>query len=274
MALAAVEAGKPVLVDKPVSVDIASGLDLLRVAPSGTQVGVAHHARRLAGQRAAFRWIESGEAGIVRLAHGNFSNGRGADLPSHSWYASVKGSEAGVLIQVGIHQVDNMLCLLGPVVAVNARFQHQTLGAMPDAAVVILQHASGAESVVSSSWTSPSLYSTEIQATSGNLNFRQDHRHWTSGDVDDHGTVTLQADIGTRTLKPPKGDPLAEQLAELASAARGEGTMEVDVGSGVQAAAVVTAAVRSAAQRGAEVNLAELLRDEGATPDEVQLLTG
>ena len=219
-------------------------------------------------------WLASGESGVARLAHADFSNARGALMKPDAWHRRVAGAEAGVLIQVGIHPVDTVLSLFGPPVAVNARLGYQTMGPLADAAVVIITHASGTVSTVTSSWTTPSLYRVEIQAEGGNLRYRLDHGHWTSGDVDDHGTLTLDRDGEPETvLDTGKGDPLAEQLEELAAAARGTGEMEVDAAAGLRAMAVVVAAIRSTAARGGEIAIGELLASEGATAEEVALLT-
>ncbi len=276
-ALACVAAGKPVLVDKPVAIDTAGGLLLLRASrESGVPVGVAHHARRLAGHRAARAWIESCEAGWVRLAHGDFSNPRGAALEPDAWHRRVRGAEAGVLIQVGIHQIDAMLAALGPATTVNARFEHATLGPhIPDAVVVAIRHRSGALSTVTSSWTTPSHYRTEIQATGGNLSFRLDHGHWTSGDVDDHGEVVLDPADGDRAPYPvEKGDPLRDQLEELGRSAREGTAMSVTVVAGMQAMAVVEAAVESSRADGAPVHIDDLLARAGANDAERAELEG
>ena len=276
MALAALEAGKPALIDKPVSVDLPTGLTLMRAnTGGGSQLGIAHHARRMAGIRSIQQWLATGDAGQVRMAHADFSNARGANMKPDAWHRTVKGSEAGVLIQVGIHQVDNVLMLLGPPTAVNARFQHQTMGHLPDSAVVVIQHASGAVSTVTSSWTTPALHRIEVQATGGNMRLRADHSFWTSPDLDDHTALTVDRDGQAEESWPMgAGDPLAEQLDELAAAVRNIGAMEVDVAAGLRAMTVVVAAVKSAEQRGAEIGLGELLAENGATSDEVQILTG
>jgi predicted dehydrogenase len=268
--LMCISAGKSVLVDKPVAVDTAEGLRLLRaVDAAGVPVGVAHHPRRLAGTRAAKAWIDSGGAGRVRMAHADFSNNRSSHMKPDAWHRFARGSEAGVLIQVGIHQVENMLYLLGPAAEVNARFVHDTLGpTMPDLAAVTITHTSGAVSVVTSSWTTPGYFSIEVLATGGNYNFRLDHRKWTSGDVDDFGTAWLHPVDGEPGTHPTvKGDPLREQLEELAT-----GRMEVDVAAGLRATMVVEAAIRSAASGGAPVDLAGLLREAGATEAEIERL--
>src|SRR3990170_8171119 len=273
----AIEVGKPVLVDKPVSVDVTEGIEMLRVVSKGTSpVGVAHHARRLAGHRAARRWMESGRAGTVRIAHADFSNNRGSHLTAEAWHRTARGSEAGVLIQVGIHQIENLLYLLGPATSVNARFACRDLGpGLPDAAVMLMTHANGALSTVTSSWTTPSHYRLDLQGTGGNLVFSLDHGHWTGGDVDDHGELILEPPDGDGVPYPTeKGDPLRDQLEELGRAARDGTPMEIGVVEGLRAVAVVQAAVRSARSNGAPVDLAMLLAEGGATLREIDRLLG
>ena len=273
----AAEAGKPVLVDKPVSVSVSEGLELWRAFDAaGIPLGVAHHARRLAGHRAAKAWIDSGDAGDVRMAYGDFSNNRSLAMKPDAWHRTARGSEAGVLIQVGIHQVDVMLYLLGPVTTVNARFEHKTLGpAMPDAAAVIMTHAGGAVSCVTSSWTTPGHYRTELLATGGNMEFRLDHGHWTSGDVDDHAKLTLHPTHGEPSSQTiSKGDPLKDQLDELGRSARDGTEMSVDLVAGLRAAAVVEAAVQSARAGGGAVSIKALAEESGASPPEAAMLLG
>ncbi len=272
----AIAAGKPALVDKPVCVDVGEGLELMRMADAaGVPVGVAHHSRRLGGVRAAKRWISSGESGPVRIAHADFSNARGAHLKPDAWHRTVKGSDAGVLIQVGIHPVENLLHLLGPATAVNARFSYHTLGPdMPDAAAVTMIHASGATSMVSSSWTTPGHFTFDLLGVEGNLGYRLDHGHWPDADIDDYGELFL--DFPGRPAEPypvSKRDPLRMQVEELASSTRG-GTMAVDVAAGLRAMLVVLGSVRSARNDGAPADLAEMLTAADATPQEIDRLLG
>lgn len=269
-ALRCVDAGKPVLIDKPVSVDLAEGLTLLRAARgAGVAVGVAHHARRLAGIRAAAGWMRE-SAGRVRLATADFSNNRSAHMKPDAWHRSARGSEAGALIQVGIHQVDNVITLLGPPESVSATFRHETLGPMCDLAAVTITHVGGAVSVVTTSWTTPGHFTLDLLATGGNLRYELDHGHWTAGDVDAHGRVrSSEGGAPWHDLDAPHGDPLVEQLEELGAAARGDGEMEVDVVAGLRAVVVVQAAVISAAEGGAAVTVEELATEAGAADDEL-----
>ncbi len=269
-----IAAEKPALVDKPVAVDAAEGIELLRlVEDQSLPVGVAHHARRLAGHRAAAAWIASGSAGTIRAAHADFSNARGAHLAANAWHRTAR-SEAGVLIQVGIHQIDNLLHLLGPPTSVNARLSYGTPGLeIPDLAVVIVNHAGGPISAVSSCWATPSHYRLDLLTTGGNLEFRLDHSQWASPDVDDHGELTLETPSqGRRAVAVDKGDPLREQLDELGMAARQGVPMQVGVAEGLRAVAVVDAAVLSSLRGGEGIEIIGVLANAGATTREIDAL--
>lgn len=266
---AALAAGKPVLVDKPMAVNTAEAVAVWRLATdTKVPVGVAHHPRRLAGHRAAKKLIESGRLGRVRTAYANFSNARGAHLAEDAWHRTARGSEAGVLIQVGIHQVDNLHYLLGPPRQVNARFAYGSEGlGLPDLALVTVVHAGGAMSVVASSWTTPSYYRLDLLATEGNLEYRLEHAGWTTAEVDAGSELIWeQPGRGREMVELEKGDPLREQLEELGAAARQGTPMGVSVVDGLWATVVVEAAVRSAANDGAVVEVADLLAAAGADP--------
>ncbi len=285
MTIAAIGAGKAVLVDKPVAIGVAQGLKLVRAMDAnGPRVLVAHHPRRLAGHRAIERWHRSGDAGAIRAVHGTFSNNRGLSISPNAWHRHIAGSEAGVLIQVGIHQIDNVCSLLGPADTVNARFVYGELGAkMPITAMVTTTHT-GHDSVpavasVSSSWTTPGHYRFEVEATNATMTYRLDHGHWTQADVDRHGELTIRTADGERRNHPTTpGDPLRDQLDDLADASAGLDASRLDgdlrppgVVEGLQAIAVVEAAVESAASGGGPISIPDLFSRAGATADEIAL---
>ncbi len=276
MTLAAMGAGKAVLVDKPVATNVAQGLPVLRALDGAATVGVAHHARRLGGHRAMQHWCDSGEAGAIRVIHATFSNPRGVLMAPDAWHRTAAGAEAGVLIQVGIHQIDNVLALVGPALTVSARFEYGELGpAMPVTAMVTMSHTGGALSAVSSSWTTPSHYRFDVEATGGNMEFRLDHGHWTSGNVDAHGELVLEPAGGERALYAVEpGDPLRDELDDLAAAVSEPRPYVPGVVDGLRAMAVVEAAVRSAAGGGAALDVPSVLDAAGATPAEIAILQG
>lgn len=278
IATAALAAGKPVLVDKPVAADVAQGLRLLRrVDADGPACAVGHHARRLAGHRAARRWLDSHPAGKARVAHASFANNRGVGLGADSWKRRGPGAEGGVLTQVGIHQVDNLIYLLGPVRSINARFSYGDVGTgIAESAALVMAHAAGALSTVTTSWTTPGHYRLDLLTTGANLSFRLDYEGWWRDPaVDEHGELVLkEPGAEPAVVSVAGGDPLVEQLEELGRTARYRTPIEIGVVDGIRTVAVVHGAIASAERGGAEVDLGDVLREAGATADEIDLVIG
>ena len=276
MALQVLEAGKPVLIDKPISVDLSEGLALARRSIElGVGVGVAHHPRRMAGHRKAAAWIAENNA-IVKLAYANFSNIRGTTMKSDAWHRFARGAEAGVLIQVGIHPVDTILSLLGPAVGVNAQFSYGVVGhEVPDTATVTMRHINGAQSIVATNWSTPSNYAVDLLTTKGNLLFSTNHAWWTHPDIDAHSELLLDVDgESPEPLPLSSGDPLRDQLEELGASALGESNMTVSVWDGLRAIGVVLSSVDSARANGAYVKTETKFIEAGATTGEMAQLFG
>jgi predicted dehydrogenase len=61
------------------------------------------------------RVIESGEAGSVSMAEAVFGNDRGLEIKPGDWRADPAETPGGPLTQLGIHQINNLQYLLGPV---------------------------------------------------------------------------------------------------------------------------------------------------------------
>ncbi len=109
-----------------------------------------------------------------------------------------------------------------------------------------------------------------IEATRGTMEYKLDHAHWTSADVDAAGQLSLSPAEGpSRAYPTAAGDPLRDQLDDLARALRDRVSPGVTVLEGLRAVAVVEAAVRSAAGRGAPIEIAQLVSEAGGTSAEI-----
>src|SRR6202012_260016 len=141
-----------------------------------------------------------------------------------------KGAEGGVLIQLGIHAVDNLLYLLGPVTAVTSMMRpdqnHKTL---PSVVTLQLEHSSGALSTMMCSWIVPAHYRVDLIADGGNLHFEQQSHRLRFGVVDRYGRFSPEGKGGVAIEAPELvvGDRLAEQMDELASVVRTRTPVEV-----------------------------------------------
>jgi predicted dehydrogenase len=268
MITAALNAGKAVYTDKPISHTLEDALAIRdAVNRSGQVFAVGHSARRLSGHRVMKEWIDTERIGKVSLAESNFSNERGLELTTETWRWYSEKSPGGTLIQLGVHHADTLQYLLGPVGAVTAQVRKLfTKAEVPDAAMVIMEFESGALGYLGCGWASPGVYQMRLQGTEANLMYDLDFTHWDESHLaDDWSSLVSQAyrQSVREEVELPRTDMFREQLEEFALAIRGEATVEVDVDSAIRALAIVRASLESSAQNGAAVEIRPLLDSLG-----------
>ncbi len=269
--IAALEAGKAVYTDKPITHSLEHALEVRRaVTRTGGVFAVGHSARRLSGCRVMKEWLESGRLGDVSLAEANFSNERGLELTPETWRWYADKSPGGTFIQLGVHHADNLQYLLGPVKSVSAHARKlYTKSEVPDAVMAILEFESGALGYIGCGWASPGIYQVRLQGTKANLMYDLDFTHWDeSHQADEWSSLVSQSyrDMTRASVDLPPTDMFREQLDEFASAIRGTAEIEVGVDEAIRALAVVRAALESSARNGAAVDIAPLLDDVGVAP--------
>jgi predicted dehydrogenase len=215
-------------------------------------------------REAHFRWIaeriSAGDFGTLVQAEANISRDREGVFDLGHWRYTAVGMPGGVMLQIGLHYVDVLMMLFGPVRSVSGMASQLVLpGDNPDVGTLLMTHENGAISSLSTSYASASDYylmNVYGKKMSAYYNLFDGLRCLRRGDS--HQTAV---DVGTT-------DTLVEQLVEWADAARGKGAPEVGGESATESLAVVKAGVRSAAE-GRHVDVAEILAagDEGFADD-------
>jgi predicted dehydrogenase len=238
-ALACAAAGKHVFVEKPIA-DTVESAERIRdaCAESGVVLMVGHAFRRLGAARRAKELVP--ELGTVVLAEANFS--LPGKLPPSAWRAQRARNPGGPIMQLGIHHVDTLAYLLGPVARTTGRFAHvHTDAEIDDVGVATLEFESGALGVVTGSYVSPHTFSLRLLGSNGVLDYRADlGAVWPAAErVDEVSTLTLN---GEAVAFEPR-DMLAEELAEFGAAMRGEAVVETGAAEGIAALRVVLDAV-------------------------------
>ena len=238
-ALAATAAGRHVFVEKPIA-DTVEAAERIRDAcvEAGVVLMVGHGFRRLGAARRAKELV--GELGTVVLAEANFS--LPGKLPPTAWRAQRARNPGGPIMQLGIHHVDTLAYLLGPVDRTSGRFARvHTPAEIDDVGVATLEFASGALGVVTGSYVSPHVFSLRVLGSDGVLDYRADlGAVWPDATrVDEVSTLTLN---GEPVEFEPR-DMLAEELAEFAAAVRGEAVVETGAAEGIAALRVILDAV-------------------------------
>ena len=261
--LQALAAGKHVYVDKPIAHTVEEGLRIAQAVERSDRVfAVGHSARRLAGVRHIRRALEAGDVGELVMAEANFSNERGLELTPQSWRWYADKSPGGPLIQLGVHHVDTLRYLFGPVVAVTALTKRlHTRAEVEDVTMTLLEFAAGHLGYVGSAWACPGVFFVHVYGTRANYFYQVNFRYWEQSHLlDQHSRLERQTygEMERVAVQPAPTDMLREQLEEWAACIREGGRPEVGAREALEALAVVWAALRSA-REGRRVELQEVL---------------
>lgn len=144
-ALAAVEHDLPVVVDKPLATDLASGRALVDQARERRVPLTVFHQRRWDPEHLTAREVlASGVLGELVRYEGRFERWR--PVPKARWRENVPSEEGGgLLMDLQSHLVDGALDLFGPVRSVYAELASVTTVG-DDVSFLALHHASGVRS--------------------------------------------------------------------------------------------------------------------------------
>src|SRR5262249_6333607 len=222
---------------------------------AGVVLAIGYQRRR----ESQFRWmkqqIDAGTFGRLVNAEANISRDRLGKIDLSSWRYTAEGMPGGVMLQIGIHYVDVLEYLLGPVKSVNAMLAQLVLpGDNADVASVTMEHANGALSTVNASYASAS-------------------EHYVMNVYGKEASAYYDLHQGLRFLKRgsecpepvsvPKTDAIVDELEEFARAVRGTARPEMDGERATASLAVIRAGLRSA-REGRRVAVAEILAGESA----------
>ncbi|MCW2544278.1 MAG: oxidoreductase [Frankiales bacterium] len=147
LALGAIAAGLPVVVDKPLARDVPEGETIAQAArTAGVPLTVFHNRRWDSDVRTAHKLLAEGALGRPHRLETRFERWR--PQPGTGWRESADYEEGGgLLLDLGSHQVDVAVHLLGPVTTVYAELDQRRPGArVEDDVMLALTHASGARS--------------------------------------------------------------------------------------------------------------------------------
>jgi len=247
----AARAGKHVFLDKPIANTVADGQAIADVCrQAGVVLALGYQRRR----ESHFRWvkaeIEAGRFGRLVQAECNISRDRLATFDPTSWRYTAAGMPGGVMLQIGIHYVDVLEMLLGPVVRVSARLAQLVLpGDNPDVANMILEHDNGAISNLTASYASASeFYMMNIygKEASAYYDLFSGLRHLRRGER------------AARPIATETNDTIREELEEFVRCVGSGGTPETDGFWATRNLAVIKAGVKSA-REGRGVDVAEIM---------------
>jgi predicted dehydrogenase len=266
-AVALLQRGVPVLVEKPVAESVAAGQQLLRVVQDcGVPLLVGHHRRHSAAIAAARECIDAGTLGRIVAVNATTLFCKPAAYFEVAWRRQAGG---GPVLINAVHDIHSLRTLAGDIVAVQARRSNAVRGfAVEDTATALLEFASGALGtlIVSDAAVSPRSW----EHTSGeNPMYPRDASQDSVFIAGTQGslavpTMTLWRQAGppswtepfvTNTLPLQPVDPLVRQLDHFCDVVEHGAAPLVSAADALNTLAA-TLAIQEAAQSGTRVDVA------------------
>lgn len=245
-ALQAIAAGRHVLCEKPMAIDVAQCDQMMTAADkAGVTLMPAQVVRYFADFKHAHELVAKGAVGNPVTARTR--RGGKAPVGSAGWFQDASRS-GGVLLDLAVHDFDWLRWTLGEVKSVSARSVRltnpQALAGKPgDYALTTLQFDSGAIAHVEATWLDPSGFRTtlEVCGDEGMIEF------------DSRKTATLRRhnEEGSQVESPllPSDDPYYNQGRAFVETVTGKRPAPVTALDGLRAVQIARAAIESCQTR-------------------------
>lgn len=171
---AAAAAGKHVFCEKPVTLTRASAEEAMQAVREAGVIFAAGHNRRFLPAVARMKsMIDEGALGTILHLEGNMSGHVGARYTPDMWRVDPVESPAGGLAGSGIHVIDTMIHLAGPVSAVTAqsdRLVHDF--ELDDTTAMLLKFESRANGYLTAMTATAPIFRVQVFADKGWLELR------------------------------------------------------------------------------------------------------
>lgn len=232
--LAAIEAGIPVFMEKPIARDLQEAIKMKEAAENkGVPLMIGQVVRYFPEFVAARNLVRSGGVGTPAAARLR----RGGGAPG-GWFMDHDRS-GGVLLDLAIHDFDWLRWTLGEVKHLYSRSVKADEKVGPDYALTTLTFDSGAIAHVESTWMDPSGFRTTLEvAGSGGL-IQHDSRNTATLRVSTHSETILEQSLNATD------DPYYLELRGFLDAVRDGAEVPVSAHDGVMALSIALAAVES-----------------------------
>ncbi len=236
--VAAAAAGKHVFCEKPFTLTRESAQAAVEAcARAGVVLAVGQNRRYHSATRALKSMAAEGRFGTILHAEANFSVPSALHYPPELWRANRRESPAGSVTALGIHMIDALVYILGPVDRVAAQAHRRAVPVdIDDATSVLLAFESGVSAYLGTLFACPYTSFLNVYGTACNA-FAQI----------DGSRLTIQPAEGEARDEPLEArDTLRLELEEFAAACAGRATFTVSPEEAVHGIAVLEALVRAA----------------------------
>jgi predicted dehydrogenase len=234
---AAAAAGKHIFVEKPLALGTEDGLACVEAAAgAGVALQVGHQRRRGTANRRIKAMVEAGELGDLQALEANISVPMFMRMPPEAWRWNAEESPLGSMTSLGVHHLDTMAYLAGPIRSVFARTRSGRQASLDEATVLLLEFESGALGTLITSFYIPTMHRLAVFGSAGAAFNEADGKVLKIQAVDQPAPVELD-------IEPI--DELVDQMGEFARVVRGQTSPETDGAAGLAVVTLLEAAVES-----------------------------
>jgi predicted dehydrogenase len=268
-------AGKHVYTEKPIANTVTEALRIVDLQKQhGVTVTVGHSARLMAGIRQIKEAIDAGELGRVTFMEANFSNFRGLGFTPAMWRWHGDKAPGGVLLLLGIHQIDVLHYLGGEMIEVTSMASKLSPTGMEtdDQSMTLIRFADGKIGYIGACWTSPGIFAVRVFGQKGLMHYEIDFDTWDTPEKL-HETATLYIQRGKdgyanrEEIRIRESDMFRQELDMFADTVRTGTPSELTAENANVSLSVVYAALRSMESGGRYVRIADIVSEARAGID-------
>lgn len=250
--IAAANAGKHVFCEKPFTLSVASGAEAIAACERNKVVlAVGHNRRYMPGVRQIKQWVDAGELGTILHVEANYSSNLEGRYPPGHWRRDPQEIPCAGLTPMGLHMIDTLTWMLGPIRRVVAIAKHRALS-MPldDTCAALFELDSGATGTFGTHLACGLTANLRIYGSKANVDARDNFC-----DVWREPTDSAQPRTHHRYTVD---DSLLRELEALADACAGKAPFPVKPAEALRNIAVLEAMRTSAAEANRWVEAAKI----------------
>lgn len=254
---AAASASKNILVEKPMTLSVVDARRCLDAVERANVILQVNHFRRWASATRSLRaLIDAGTIGEIQQLEGYFSRPVG-QFPVTTWRDDPSEAPAGGMTALGVHQVDNLQYLAGPIDRVCA-LSKRTLGRgrVDDITSVLLEFESGPLGYLGTSLVVPKVATTTVLGTEAAA--------WSTEDGE-RLLIQRRDEERVQDLPVPSTDPVEASVADFVRCISEGDKPETGPVEGLRVVAVLEAIIKSSAAGGSPVKVEGLNQNSPAS---------
>ena len=212
-AIAAAEAGKHALIEKPLALSVAEAAQAIAASKRhGTTLGVVFNQRHEAVHQEARRMVLAGAIGDVKLVHVQIALrtaiSRGGPSAPVTWRTDPNFRAGGIIVSIGDHAYDTLSYLVGQEIEAVSSLTDTTQSDPPNERVasMLLRLSGGAIGYAVASFVTPfARRPFEIHGATGSIVIENSYTYLTGAGAGDDSTptLTLVNEAGSTTRRFP-----------------------------------------------------------------------